>query len=142
MEGRGLNKKEFITCLDVLSGSTFSWQRRHFEVPTLLRFFRAVEATYPLAQRSFIALDNWSPHFHPTILLALQSSKITLLRLPTSSPWTNPVEKFWRRLRQELLLLHDFCDDWLGLQTAVPPWLDRWTLPSPDLLHYVGLSPL
>lgn len=133
--------RRIASCLNALNGATFSWQRTSFKVTTLLRFYRAVEAAYPDAQRIFIALDNWSPHFHPDILLALQSSRITLLRLPTYAPWTNPVEKVWLRLNQELLHLHPFTDDWQGLQTAVQQWLDTWQQPSPDLLHSVGLSP-
>lgn len=133
--------RRIASCLNALNGATFSWQRASFKVATLLRFYRAVEAAYPDAERIFIVLDNWSPHFHPTILLALQSSRVTLLRLPTYAPWTNPVEKVWLRLNQELLHLHDFADDWAGLQAAVESWLVQWQPPSPDLLHSVGLSP-
>jgi hypothetical protein len=133
--------RRVATVLNAISAATFSWQRAHFDAPTLLRFIQAVVAHYPQAQRIFIALDNWSPHFHPDLLLALQDSPVTLLRLPTYAPWTNPVEQFWRRLRQEVLHLHEFADDWLGLQAAVQRWLDQWGQPSDDLLHYVGLSP-
>jgi hypothetical protein len=125
----------------VLTGATLSWQRARFTVKMLLRFFAAVEAAYPQHRRIFIALDNWPPHFHPDILLYLLTSRITLLRLPTYAPWTNPVEKVWLRLKQELLHLHQFEDDWQGLHTAVQVWLDQWQTPSDDLLHYCGLTP-
>lgn len=133
--------RRVASSLDVLTGWLFSWQRPRFDTATLVDYFRALEAACPDAEWLFVALDNWSVHFHPDVLLALLESKIILLRLPTYAPWTNPVEKVWRRLHQELLHLHPFADDWAGLQTAVQSWLDQWTGGSVDLLHYVGLLP-
>lgn len=142
LSGHRSNRSRRIgSALNALDGSTVSWQRERFDSPTLLRFYRALAAQHPEAQRVFIILDNWSPHFQPDVLLSLQSSNITLLRLPTYAPWTNPVEQLWRRLKQELLHLHDFGDDWHGLQAAVQHWLDQWRNPSADLLRYVGLTP-
>lgn len=133
--------RRVAACLNATTGAILSWQRASFKVATLLRYYQAVEAAYPQAQRIFIALDNWAVHFHPQILRALQSSRITLLRLPTYAPWTNPVEKVWLRLNQDVLHQHDFGDDWTGLQAAVQAWLEQWQTPSQDLLHFVGLSP-
>lgn len=96
---------------------------------------------YPDHQRIFIVLDNGSPPFHPDNVTALTGSRITLLRLPTYAPGTNPIEKLWLRLKHELLHLHSFGDDWAGLQAAVDAWLDTWRLASADLLHYCSLSP-
>jgi transposase len=64
---------------------------------------------------------------------------VRLLRLPTYAPWTNPIEKVWRKLKQEVLHQHDFGDDWAGLQQAVQGWL-AWAAPA-DLLRYTGLRP-
>jgi transposase len=44
-------------------------------------------------------------------LAALAPSKIVLVPLPTYAPWTNPVEKVWRKLCQEVLHLHEFVDE-------------------------------
>lgn len=138
---RSNTRRRVAAALDVQTGQLFAWQRAAFDVSTFLRFLQAVAATYSQAQRVFVVLDNWSVHFDPRISLALQDSRLMLLRLPTYAPWTNPVEKVWLRLKQELLHHHPFGDDWTGLQTAVQAWLDHWARPSPDLLHFVGLSP-
>jgi transposase len=134
-------QRRVVGTLDSQTGQVLVWQRRHLPVRVLLAFLRAVEASYPDAERIFIVMDNWPPHFHPTLLLALQNSKLVLLRLPTYAPWTNPIEKLWLRLNQELLHHHSFEDDWAALQQAVQHWFDQWSRPSDDLLHYVGLSP-
>lgn len=134
-------KRRIAACLNPQTGELFAQQRSRFTVQALLKFYQSLEAAYPDYQRIFIVLDNWPVHFHPTISLALQKSRIVLLRLPTYAPWTNPIEQVWRKLQHDLLHLHRFEDDWLGLQAAVQLWLDQWHKPSPELLRYVGLTP-
>jgi transposase len=138
---RSNTHRRIAAALDVHSGALFAWQRAAFPVPTLLHFLQALAERYSHAQRVFVVMDNWSVHFDPRILVALQATKLTLLRLPTYAPWTNPVEKVWLRLKQEVLHHHPFADDWHGLQAAVQDWLNQWTDASPQLLHAVGLSP-
>jgi transposase len=100
-----------------------------------------VQARYPAAERIYIALDNWPVHFQSDVLTASQHSKITKVFLPTYAPWLNPIEKVWRKLKQELLHLHRYSSHWKDLQERVGDWLLHYDQPSPDLLHYVGLSP-
>lgn len=109
--------------------------------------------------------DNWPVHFHPDVLAALQpqsfkwplhvppnwptepSSKarrlnlpIQLLQLPTYASWTNPIEKLWRWLKQEVLHLHRYADRWSELQNKVSEFLERFSEGSQELLRYVGLE--
>ncbi len=129
-------------CLDAATGQLFAWQRAHFDRVTLRRFFEAVEAAYPHATQIFVFLDNWPVHFHPDLLRALRGSKLTLVRLPTYAPWTNPIEKVWRKLYADVLHLHRRATDWERLQREVQTWLDQWAAPSPTLLRYTGLADL
>jgi transposase len=141
-QGHGSNKKRrIIGSLNVVTGQLFTWQRAHADVPTLIRYYRAVEAAYPAAETIYIAQDNWPVHFLPEVLEALRGTRIQLLRLPTYAPWTNPIEKVWRKLYQEILHQHEFRDRWAELQTTVQAWLQRWANGSMELLHYVGLNP-
>lgn len=132
-------KRRVSACLDALSGALFSWQRSRFNVATLLRYYGAVEAAYPAAERIYVVQDNWPVHFLPHVLAALEPSTIRLVRLPTYAPWTNPVEKVWRLLYQQVLHLHPWVQQWDALQDAVQTWLDQWAAPSIELLHLVGL---
>ena len=54
-------------------------------------------------------------------------------------PGESPVEKVWRKLKQEVVAQHDFIDDWAGLCGAVEGWLAA-AAPT-DLLRYTGLRP-
>jgi len=134
-------QRRIAAALHPPTGQLLAWQRTRFRVPTLLAFLRTLEAAYPQAERIFIAWDNWPTHFHPHISLALQTSRLTLLRLPTYAPWTNPVEKVWLRLKREVLHHHPYPNDWLSLQGAVEAWLRPFATGSLDLLHSIGLSP-
>jgi len=127
--------------LDAMTGALFAWQRKHFDRWTLIRYYQALEARYLDAECIFVAQDNWPVHFHPDVLAALAGSKIILVPLPTYAPWTNPTEKVWRKLYQEVLHLHEFADRWGELNTTVGDWLDQFADGSPELLRYVGLCP-
>jgi transposase len=133
--------RRLIAALDALDGRVFCWQRAHADVDTLIRYYKALARAYPRAQVIYLAQDNWPVHSHPRVVEALKGTTITPLPLPTYAPWTNPIEKVWRRLKQEVLHQHDFGDDWRALKDAVTAWLRKWAGPSPSLLRYVGLCP-
>jgi len=140
--GWGHNRKRRISgCLDRATGRLFTWQRSSFKVASLLRFYAALQATYPDAEVIYLVQDNWGVHEHPTLLAWLQSSKIRRLPLPTYAPWTNPIEKVWHLLKRQVLHLHRHADDWSALTQRVQTWLDAWNYPSPTLLTYCGLTP-
>jgi transposase len=140
-QGHSRNKKRrVIGALNAIDGRLFCWQRSKAGVRTLVRFYEALQAAYPDAEVIYVAQDNWPVHFHDEVVKSLKGSKIKLLPLPTYAPWTNPIEKVWRWLKQDVLHQHDFGDDWQGLQDAVTEWLAKWAGPSPALLRYVGLA--
>lgn len=136
------NKKRRIAAsLNWHTGQVIAQQLGRFGVAQLKRYYQRLELAYPQAECIYLVQDNWPVHRHPVLLDYFLTSRIQPLFLPTYAPWTNPAEKVWLRLKQELLHLHRFEDDWLGLQNAVQTWLDQWLTPSMELLHYVGLTP-
>lgn len=139
-QGHGSNKRRrVIGALDARTGRLFCWQRSRAGRDVLGRFFRDLAAAYGEAEVVYVALDNWPVHFHPELVAGLPA-KVRLLSLPTYAPWTNPIEKAWRKLRQEVLHMHRRKDDWPGLQADVQRWLDAHAAGSPELLRYVGLG--
>ena len=84
--------------------------------------------------------DNWNIHTHPEVLAALaRYPRIQPVWLPTYAPWLNPIEKLWRWLRQDILKLHRWVEDWPQLKQRVRGFLDQFAQGSPALLRYVGL---
>lgn len=139
-QGYGRNRKRRVVgALHACSGRLTYWQGERAGAAALVRFYAQLQQDYPEAEVIYVAQDNWPVHFHPDVLAALANSKVRLLRLPTYAPWTNPIEKVWRKLKQELLRQHDFVDDWEGLRSAVEAWLQRAREDPESLRRYTGL---
>jgi DDE superfamily endonuclease len=137
---RSNSKRRVVGALDACSGRLHYWQGSRAGQKELRRFFAHLSEAYSGADRIYVALDNWPVHFLPDVLDSLVGTPVQLLRLPTYAPWTNPVEKVWRKLKQELLHQHDYRDDWTGLQSAVEQWLQRSALDPDGLRRYTGLK--
>ena len=132
-------KRRIIGALNAVGGQFHSRQGSKAGVKELNRFYDELRAAYPQAEKIYVAQDNWPVHFLPGVTAHVAGGPITFLRLPTYAPWTNPIEKVWRKLKQELLRMHDFGDDWAGLVAAVNQWLARAAAQPLDLRRYTGL---
>lgn len=155
-----------IAALNALTGQVTYLLRAHTTLPAIRQFYADLRAAYPDAQRLYVAQDNWPVHAHPDVLAVLEPQEfpwrpnlpdnwpttprstwstddlpIQLLFQPTYAPWTNPIEKLWRWLKQDQLHLHRLSDDWPALKQRVCDFLDDFATPSPALLRYVGLLP-
>ena len=150
--------------LNCWNGQVVYQHARVMDVTRMLIFYRELTKAYPGCQIE-LAQDNWSIHYHPDLLAALQPQDfpygmhapanwsrnperkvehlnlpIHVQSLPTYASWTNPIEKLWRFLKQELLHLHRYEDDWPTLKQRVFAFLDEFANGSQELLCYVGLS--
>ena len=131
------------------------------------QFYTAICAQYPAAERIYMIQDNRPLHFHPNLMAALlpqvvsfvkpappswkgKLSKkigelpklpIELIQLPTYAPWTNPIEKLWRWVRQSVLHVHRLAEEWEVLQQKVLDFMAQFRDGSQELLRYVGLAP-
>ncbi len=126
--------------LDRQSGQVTWTAGSRMGVVGLCAFLRAVRRAYP-QQRLFLVWDNWPVHRHPAVLTEAAVQGIELLWLPTYAPWTNPIEKLWRWLKQTLGHHHRLANRWEELQRQIAAFLDRFESGSPELLRYVGLLP-
>jgi len=109
-------------------------------ITKLRQFLVALRERYA-DQTLTLVWDNWPIHRHPDVLAQASELGIHILWLPTYAPWTNPIEKLWRWLRQDVMHYHRRADQWEELKAAVTAFLERFADGSTALLRYVGGLP-
>lgn len=159
-----------VGTLDAADGRVVYRRASKITIETLVAFLQDVRAAYPDAERIYIIQDNWPVHIHPDVLVALEPQAtpfartlpaswsatpsaraikkwgslhlpIQLVPLPTYASWCNPIEKLWRKVRQEHLHVHRLAGDLPKLREVVDTALTNFASGSEELLHYVGLKP-
>ena len=105
-------------------------------------FYSRLDQAYPKqVGLIYVIQDNWNIHTHPDVLTALADSpRIKPVWLPTYAPWLNPIEKLWRWLRQDILKMHRWVEDWPQVKQRVRDFLEQFAHGSSALLRYVGLK--
>ncbi|MCX7839792.1 MAG: IS630 family transposase [Anaerolineae bacterium] len=156
-----------VATVDACTGRVLYAQGARIGVVELVRFYEHVAAVYSGARTIYVVQDNWPIHTHPAVLAALEPQRqpwpwyrprhwqamptpparslplpIQLLLLPTYAAWTNPIEKLWRWLKQEVMHLHRWAEQWEELKRQVGAFLEQFAHGSATLLRYVGLQDL
>jgi transposase len=67
----------------------FSPRKRWQEV---LRAFKWMRCHYPVKERLYVILDNFSPHLRPEIRRWARQNNVSLVFTPTTASWMNPIE--------------------------------------------------
>lgn len=138
---RANTKWRLAGALDAVTGRVCFRASSHMGCQELSGFLRHLRQRYGPAPRLSLVWDNWPVHYHAQVLRAAQEASVEVLFLPTYAPWTNPIEKLWGQLKDELLRLHPWADAWEALKQEVKRFLLRFDQGSPALLHRVGLLP-
>jgi len=125
---------------DGVTGAVTQTAAKVMGVTKLCVFLARLRERYS-AREIVLVWDNWPVHRHPDVLACASDLGIHILWLPTDAPWTNPIEKLWRWLRQEVIHYHRRADQWEEMKQAVTAFLDRFADGSHALLRYVGLLP-
>ena len=115
----------------------------HFH-PDLLIHLQLQDFQFPI-----YAPGNWPDEPSPKAKRIAEKRKaegitrlpIKILQLPTYAPWTNPIEKLWRWVRQSVLHLHRLSHDWSQLKQRIRDFILSFRKGSNELLRYVGLLP-
>jgi transposase len=157
-----------LATLDHASGQVVARRSSHVDLAGLVAFYQQLVAAYP-GERLYVVQDNGAVHRHPDVLVALEPQRfpnplplprtwptqpsaaaqrrwgelrlpVQAVWLPTYASWLNPIEKLWRKLRQEVTHLHPWADDLAELRRQIDAFLARFAHGSPELLRYVGLA--
>jgi hypothetical protein len=159
-----------VGTLDAFTGRVVFRQATKIGVSALVKFYEQLVAAYPDATRIWIVQDNSFVHFHPDLMVALEPQEnpfpihlpktwptepsaraqkkwrdrklpIQLVTLPTSASWCNPIEKLWRKAKQDKLHLHRKGNALKELRQEMIDFFEQFANGSADLLRYTGLHP-
>lgn len=133
-------KRRIVAALDASTAEVLSHSESRIGVKALCTFFRKLRRRVGRDVRVVLVWDNWPVHFHPEVNRVAEEQRIERLYVPTYAPWTNPIEKLWKKLRRDVLHLHRKSDQWKALRSQVEDFLQKLEQPNPDLLRYVGLQ--
>lgn len=129
-----------VGALDALTGRVSYLQDSRISGEVFSRFLRQLDQAYQEAQTIYLIWDNWPVHSSDVVKATLaQLPRLQVISLPTYAPWLNPIEKLWRKFRQEVDYLHVLADDWKGLRERVQQFFAQFASGSTALLRYVGL---
>jgi transposase len=134
-------RRRIVATLDVHDGRVLFQTGSMIGIKALCAFLRRIRRDYGAELRLVIVWDNWPLHYHPEVLRVAGEQRIELLYTPTYAPWTNPIEKLWKKLRHDVLRLHRYSGEWKNLRSRVDRYLDKLGGANPTLLRYVGLLP-
>lgn len=125
--------------LNTRTGQVTKRMAQKMGVTQLRAFYHQIRRDYPDAEQIFVIQDCWPVHFHPDVSQTAHELGIWLVPLPTYSSWRNPIEKLWRWLKQTIIHMHPWADDWARLKYEIRNFHAQFRHESPDLLRYVGL---
>jgi hypothetical protein len=155
--------------LDACSGRVLFRQACKIGINGLVALYEQIRSAYPQAERIFwVVQDNWPVHFHPDVLVALEPQvsafsfnqasnwpehpsqwaqkkwadlhlPIQIVTLPIYASWLNPIEKLWRKLKQDVLHLYRWAESLETLRERVLGFLKQFACGSTELLRAVGL---
>ena len=131
-----------IGALDALTGQVHYLDGYIVGRQQVIHFYSRLNRAYPkTVGRIYVIQDNWNIHTHPDVLSALEEyPRLTPVWLPTYAPWLNPIEKLWRWLRQDILKMHRWVEDWPQVKQRGREFLEQFAQGSAALLRYVGLK--
>ena len=134
-------RRRLIGALNALSGRVYYHDELHISGEVAAAFLRRLAKAYRWAQSIYIVWDNWPVHSSEAVKSVLQQlPRLHVISLPTYAPWLNPIEKLWRKFRQDLDYLHRFAQAWDQWQQRLHRFFEQFARRSPSLLRYVGLA--
>lgn len=137
---KGDKKRRIGGVLNVVTGEVTFAHNTKIGVKELRKFCTQIRRQYHTAITIYIIMDNWPIHYHPKVVQVATENDLQFIPLPTYAPWTNPIEKLWRWLYQDILHHHRHADQWELLIKMVSGFLKQFEGGSEELLKYVGLS--
>lgn len=127
----GRKRQQVIGALNPETGAVVSALANNLKTPAFKAFLKGTIRHYKDRGKIFLVLDNAKTHHAKAIqrFLELVSHKLELIFLPPYSPELNPIEQFWKFMRQQVT--HNrYYEDFNDLVSEIGEFLVRHKNPS------------
>jgi putative transposase len=125
--------------LDPVRGRLNYRRYTRIDAPLIGQFYAQLAAISPAAERIYLVMDNWPVHHHPNATNAVAGDgRVSILWLPTYSPWLNPTEKVWKWVRQRFSHMHEDVEDMDQFGQHLAAALDQAGQDPQALLRYTA----
>ncbi len=134
-------KRYGIGAVDYHTGQTVVLIRRRKRRHEIAELLEALLQKHPTG-RVYVAWDNSNTHEDEEVEAVLRGAagRLVVLYLPTYSPWLNPIEMLWRRLRREVTHCELFTSI-KALVAAAYAFFDRYNRRPCEVLSIIGSDP-
>src|SRR3954451_17960453 len=125
---------DLFAAMNLATGEVLTGLAKRHAAADLLRFFKQIDASVPRGLAVHVVLDNLSAHSAPEITkwLAHRDRRRWHLHFtPTSSSWTNLIERWFKELTDKRLRRGRFTSV-AELTEAITTWAEHWNIdPKP-----------
>jgi transposase len=131
---------DLFAALNITSGKVLTHCRTSHAAADVLKFFQRIDASVARGLEIHVVLDNLSAHKAPEITEWLGHPRRKRWHLhftPTSSPWVNLVERWFKELTDKRLRRGVFTSV-PDLIAAIEKWVEYW---NDDPKHFVWHRP-
>ena len=129
---------DLFAAMNVATGEVLYDTRKTHTGKDVLTFFKLMDLHVPRDLEVHVILDNLSAHMGPEVTRWLDHPKRSRWHLhftPTSSSWTNLVERWFKELTDRRLRRGVFSSV-AGLIDAIETWTEHWNdHPKPFIWH-------
>jgi transposase len=98
-------RRTYIASAFSTKGYIISSQFESINGNTFLQFVKSLKARFP---KLVLIMDNVSTHFTKDLMKWYEENKVIIIKFPKYSPQLNPVEQYWKNLKQLLGTIQPF----------------------------------
>ncbi|MBU7010862.1 MAG: transposase [Theionarchaea archaeon] len=96
--------RHLLAALDLRSDKMYGHTKKRKRAIEFLQFLKYIGSLYPIKERLYIILDNFSPHKTEKVLTWAEENNVELVPTPTNASWLNPIECHFGPLKKFAIL--------------------------------------
>jgi transposase len=100
--------RQWLAFLDKKKDRLWGYSSRRKRWTDVLRAFKWMRTRYPLKERIYTILDNFSPHKRPEVLRWARDNNVILVWTPTNASWINHIECQFTELKRFVFTNSDY----------------------------------